>query len=68
MESAAVVCARASWQRASRSRVFAWGLGGGTGVVGSLDLDLDLAGERGVLELVAKEAEAGVGGVVVVVV
>jgi hypothetical protein len=64
VESAAVVCARASWQRASRRRVFAWGLGGGTGVDGNLDLDLDLVGERGVLELVV-EAEAGVGVVVV---
>ena len=67
MESAAVVCARASWQRASRRSVFVWGLGGGTG----LD-DLDLVRERGVvvLELVAAEAEAevGVGAVVVVVV
>jgi hypothetical protein len=68
VESAAVVCARASWQRASRRSVFAWGLGGRTGVDGGLDLDLDLdlAGERGVLELVVvaeaeAEAEAGVG-------
>jgi hypothetical protein len=64
VESAAVVCARASWQRASRRRVFVWGLGGGTDVDGCLDLDL--VGEGGVLELVVSEAEAGVGVVVVV--
>lgn len=34
-------------------------------VDGGLDLDLDLAGERGVLELVVAEAEAGVGFIVV---
>ena len=64
MESAAVVCARASWHRASRRSVFGWGLGGGTGVDGGFDLDLDLVGVRGecgVLELVAAEAGAGTG-------
>lgn len=35
------------------------------GVNGGLDLDLDLVGERGVLELVVAEAEADVGVVVV---
>jgi hypothetical protein len=65
VESAAVVCARPSWQRASRRRVFVWGLRGGMGVNGGLDLDLDLVGERGVLELVVAEAEADVGVVVV---
>ena len=66
MESAAVVCARASWQRASLRRVFVWGLGGGATSVEE-SFDLDLVGDRGALELVAaeREVEAGVDVVVV---
>ena len=64
VESAAVVCARANFQRASRRRVFVWGLGGGMDVDGCLYLDL--VGEQGVLRLVVGEAGVVVGIVVVV--
>ena len=72
VESAAVVWARASWQRASRRRVLVWGLGGGTGMGVGVGVNgglvLDLVGERGecgVLEFVVAEAGVGVVGVVV---
>jgi len=70
VESAAVVWARASWQRASRRRVLVGGLGGGTGIGVGVNggLVLDLVGERGecgVLEFVVAEAGVGVVGVVV---
>ena len=64
VESAAVICVRANFQRASWRRVFVWGLGGRVDMDGCLYLDL--VGKQDVLRLVVGEVSVVVGIVVVV--